>query len=657
MLGYSPSSDLSAAPRDVFKGPSVWHVRVLCLCAMAGLLALDFSTTRLNPAIIYISLLVICLQWGDRKQSWRWGLGIVALTYVGYFFGARGAAVGSKLALLHKYAMLNRTFAACTVCGITFFARNQWGLRRPWVLPAGGAARRYVVALLSDEIRVTGVCFVGALGIFVFDLLSPAHFNLPILYGMLVVLACQAQSRSFVFWFTAALVVFTFVGYFASPGGAGVRENCLTNRALAACAFCAVAVVMRRPPAGAGAAKGTRARPPARRLRILHVISGIHPKSGGPTAALVGFTNAQASLAGDADVRVISTWVSEEEVLTGRRLEGAGVGVTLVGPARGPLRRHSDLRRAVARAVEEADVVHIHGVWEAIQHYAADHARWAGIPYVVRPCGMLDHWSLTQHRFRKAFYLAWRMRDHLNGAAALHLTSKAECEAVENLALPTPLIIEPLGLDLSEFDPLPVAGSFRGRLPVRAGGPIVLFFGRVCAKKGLHVLIPAMARLAEREATLVIAGPVTPEYRSLLGRLIADHQLEGRVHFAGMLTGRDRVAALADADLFVLPSAEENFGIAVAEAMAAGCPVIVSPQVAVAEHVLEWGAGAVAEREPAALARVMDEWLAAPVRRREAGARGRRAVFEHFDWDRIARGWTDHYQHLVAIARRRALAD
>lgn len=661
---HSGRTDTLPEQWDGSRGLSAWQVRAACACLLVGLLALDFETTRLNPSIAYVGLLAICVQWGDRKRIWHWGLAIVGLTYIGYFFGARSATVGSRLELLHKYAMTNRTFAACAILGITVLSRTTTDFAGAW--PGGrgfpqrrGGRSRWIAALISDEISAMGICFVAALAIFVLDLLLPVQYNLPILYGIVVMLASRTQqSRSFVWWFTASLLALTVTGYLAPPAGPELRECYVVNRLLAMSMIATVAIAVRRSRGG-GAARVARPHLPATAAaaaavpRVLHVISGIHPRSGGPTSALAGFSSAQAAVGGD--VSIISTWSTEEEVLVAQRLRAVGVKVRLVGPARGPLMRHPDLTAEVAEAVDQADVIHIHGVWEEIQHFAAGHARRCGIPYIVRPCGMLDHWSLAQHRFRKAIYLAWRMRDDLNGAAALHLTSRAECEAIEPLGLRAPLIIEPLGLDLGEFDPLPAPGSFRGRHPMLGRSPCVLFYGRVCAKKGLHLLIPAMALLAERDAKLVIAGPVDSEYREHLEDLIERQGLRERVMFTGMLTGRDRIAVLADADLFVLPSAEENFGVAVAEAMAARCPVIVSPQVAVAQQVLEWGAGDVAPLDPWALARTIDRWLASPERRREAGLRGSQGVFEHFDWKRIALDWPDHYQHLLSIAQRRGV--
>ena len=109
-----------------------------------------------------------------------------------------------------------------------------------------------------------------------------------------------------------------------------------------------------------------------------------------------------ASMAGK-EVTVLSTWTTEAEVLMAATLRQAGVKVILVGPAHGPFRRHAAVRREVWQAVARADVVHIHGLWEDIQHEAASAAVRLGMPYIMRPCGMLDPWSLARSPGAKTF--------------------------------------------------------------------------------------------------------------------------------------------------------------------------------------------------------------------------------------------------------------
>src|SRR5688572_12894216 len=214
-------------------------------------------------------------------------------------------------------------------------------------------------------------------------------------------------------------------------------------------------------------------------MRILHVLPTIDPVQGGPVSVLAGLAPAQVEAG--LQVSVLATHRGDEDVALAERLRKAGVAVELVGPATGPLRRHPALASSVTAAVGRAEVVHVHALWEEIQHQAARVARRAGVPYLVTPHGMLDPWSLSQSRWKKRLYLAWRLRSNLHNAWAIHFTTKTESDLVAPLRLGPPGFIETLGVDLAEFEQLPPRGSFRERY--RLGDlPLVLFLGRVHPK-------------------------------------------------------------------------------------------------------------------------------------------------------------------------------
>jgi glycosyltransferase involved in cell wall biosynthesis len=384
-------------------------------------------------------------------------------------------------------------------------------------------------------------------------------------------------------------------------------------------------------------------------LRILHVISGLDPENGGPTFALVGLAAAQQRAG--LDVSVMATWQIKSGFPLAERLRAAGVKVELIGQAHGKLSRHPDLAAAVDRAVASADVVHAHALWEEIQHQASRAAQRRGVPYVVTPHGMLAPWSLSQgglvHRLGKSAYLAWRLRKNLDRATAIHFTTPAERDLVAPLRLRTQSLIEPVGIDFSEFETLPERGLFRAKYSQLAGRPMVLFLSRLSPQKGLDVLIPAFARL-EDDAILVLAGPDYDNYHLSVRDWIAQHKLADRVIVTGMLHGRERIEAFRDADLFVLPSHHENFGIVVAEAMAAGTPVVISREVNIWHEVVEAGAGAAVPGGAVdELASELTRWLADDALRTAAGEKARIFAREHYDWQNIANRWVGHYQNLA----------
>ena len=125
------------------------------------------------------------------------------------------------------------------------------------------------------------------------------------------------------------------------------------------------------------------------------------------------------------------------------------------------------------------------------------------------------------------------------------------------------------------------------------------------------------------------------------------HGVRDRVLFTGMLRGRERIEALVDADIFALPSYQENFGIVVAEAMAAGCAVIISDQVNIFGDCLEAKAGAVVPCEIDAVARELKRWMADAAMRQSAGANGRAMAMKRYDAVKIALRWKEHYQNMI----------
>ena len=381
-------------------------------------------------------------------------------------------------------------------------------------------------------------------------------------------------------------------------------------------------------------------------MRVLHVISGLDPQNGGPTTALIGMARAQ--LAAGLDVTILATWKIPDGLPVAATLREGGVKVTHVGPATGKLSRHRELAAETDRAVAGADVVHIHGLWEQVQHEAAAAARRQGVPYVITPHGMLSPWNLSRSRWGKRLFLAWRVRNDLDRAAAIHYTCDVERDLVAPLGIKAPPLVEGLGLDLGEFDALPEPGAFRARWPSLGERPFVLFLGRIDYKKGLDVLIPAFAAANAPDATLVIAGPDRDGYEPVARELVARHGIGDRVLFTGMLRGRERIEAYVDAAIFALTSHQENFGITVIEAIACGCPALISDQVNIHSEVTGAGAGEVIPMGIPQTTAALERWLSDPPRRALAGQRGRAFALARYPWERLAARWVDHYAAIHA---------
>lgn len=306
------------------------------------------------------------------------------------------------------------------------------------------------------------------------------------------------------------------------------------------------------------------------------------------------------------------------------------------------------LGRALDRAVPAVDIVHLHSLYMYHDMAAAAACRRHGVPYVIMPHGALDPFIWHHSRGRKAIFERIFQNRALERAAAIHYTTEDERRLAQPYARNPRAIVVGNGVDPAEFDSLPPPGTFRAMHPEIGDRPIVLFLGRLNFKKGLDLLAPAFGRVlaAGHDAHLVIAGGDEDMAEKTRGWLRDAGALE-RTSFTGMISGAERLAALADASMFVLPSYSENFGIAVAEAMLCRLPVVISDQVNIWEEVAAAGAGLVSGCEVGPVADNIASLLADPVRAHAMGEAGRALVLEKYSWDGIAPALEKAYENVV----------
>ena len=282
------------------------------------------------------------------------------------------------------------------------------------------------------------------------------------------------------------------------------------------------------------------------------------------------------------------------------------------------------LARWLDDTVSTFDLVHLHGVFHAPALHVRRACRAAGVPYVLQPHGQLDPFDLAKHRLQKQLYGPVAVRPLVAGAQVVVCTTDLEAERLVTYGASTPTAVVPLPVSP------PGAGdgpAFRSRHAIPADVPVVLFLSRLDVKKGLDVLVEAMADL---DAWLVVAGSGDPEVAAALDRSLADGALGRRTVRTGFISGSDKADAFAAADVFALPSRNENFGIVVVEAMAAGVPVVVSDETYLHGEIAAAGAGVVCRPEAASCREALEVLVADPARRAEAGGRARVLVEERF---------------------------
>ena len=380
-------------------------------------------------------------------------------------------------------------------------------------------------------------------------------------------------------------------------------------------------------------------------MRILHVISGLRASAGGTVAALTGLALAQKHAG--ADVSIVASFIAPEAA-EADALRQRGLRIHQIGPCRDPMSRHPDIAPMLRRLVGEHDIVHIHGLWEQIQHEAAKASRVANVPYVFSPHGMLDPWSLSQGKWKKKIYLVLRLKRDLNRASAMHYATLAERDLAAPLKLKPQTIVEPFGVDLSEFQSPPSRGSFRDKHSIARDARVVLFLSRLHPKKGLDLLIPAAARVLGKDDRLVLAGRDEDGYQRQVEQMLCDAAMTDRAIFTGWLSRSERLSALTDADLMALPSYQENFGMIAIESLAAGCPILISDQVNLWREIDDAKLGSVVPPRVEPLADAMKKMLDDAALRRDIASRGPSFVQEHFSWPKIAARWLITYESMQA---------
>jgi glycosyltransferase involved in cell wall biosynthesis len=374
-------------------------------------------------------------------------------------------------------------------------------------------------------------------------------------------------------------------------------------------------------------------------MRVLHVIPAVAPRYGGPSTAIWPMTGALK--AAGIDVEIATTDIDGPGRLAREDLPKTAVPVHLFDS---PTQLGTWLRPWAG----EYDLIHSHSLWNRATAVACGAARRAGVPYVVRPCGMLSDYTWRRGRLKKRAYWWAVERQNVRRAAAVHVTSSTEAADARACGVTAPVGIVPLGIEPAGLSTPVRPDWLRAQSgPAAGGGPIVLFLSRLHPKKGVtDFLLPAFARV-RADAFLAIAGGVddsTPGYGQEIERTVRTLGLTDRVALLGPVTPSDRWAAFDGAAVFCLPSRSENFGIVVIEALARGCPVVATEGVDAIDHAVAAGAGWKVPLDVGTVAAALEAALGA----KPSGDRpGIAYVRDRLGWPAIARQIADLYTAAV----------
>lgn len=374
-------------------------------------------------------------------------------------------------------------------------------------------------------------------------------------------------------------------------------------------------------------------------MTVVHVTTACRWMAPGIDAAVTGISAATARVA-DTTVTVLGVVPNRTEWPTGKTRGLERRRIRIVGPRK--LAYAPDLVPTLAGL--RPQVVHQHGAWQYPGGAAARWCRSEGVPFVLSPHGMFSEAGRASRRFRKAAaWLAWQ-RTVTASAQLLHATSPEELLAIRRLGIHVPVALIPLGVTVPKACP-----EKRDGADMRA-----VYLGRIDPLKGLDDLVAAWAAVRPQGWTLTIAGPDLRGYGTRLHRSIEDHGLEDVISIHAPVWGPERDALLDAADLLVLPSYTENFGLVVAEALARATPVIATtgtPWRCLEEEGCGWFAPCGSTGLAAALS------AACGVDRptlRLMGRRGWSLARIRFDWDEVGRQFGTAYRWICGAEVRPA---
>lgn len=376
---------------------------------------------------------------------------------------------------------------------------------------------------------------------------------------------------------------------------------------------------------------------------LAHVIPYLGRDFGGPVMAL-------AAMAAGLSAR------GEEVAIFSTRRAGDGAQIELppacrvVCPAdagRGGLRHSPQLWAELQRAAPR--LIHSHGLWTDVHRCAAAMARRLGVPHVLGPCGMLGAVALQRSRWKKALARRWFQDRALAEAACLLANSVAEAEDIRRYGLTNPVAVIPNPVSGPDAVPDRVSGdAFRQRYALAPRKQLLLFLGRIHPTKGVRRLVEVWHALKSFHAgwQLVIAGPDEGNYRLHVEEDLAKLNCLDTVTFTGPLSEEWKWGALSAAELFVMPSRHENFGIAIAEALLAGVPVVTTtgtPWQSLPEQEAGWHV----DPAPQTLAGALAAAMALDSASRQAMGRHGQLLAGQFSPDAVAGMLTQLYDWLL----------
>ena len=396
-------------------------------------------------------------------------------------------------------------------------------------------------------------------------------------------------------------------------------------------------------------------------MKVLHIIPSVAKVRGGPSKAVIEMVKALQSQ--NVDAEIATTNDNGKDLLdvplgelTDQLEEYGNVPIRFFArfsPNVNAVREFAYSRTLTAwlwQHITDYDIIHVHAIFSYASTIAMVIARIKNLPYINRPLGQLCEWSLQQSKLRKQIYFNIIERSNLLHSQSLHFTAEQEREEFQQLDLNIPNFVLPHGVHIPEL----IANAqdqLRQILQIPDQIPIILFMSRIHPKKGLEYLIPALGKFPDSNFAFVIAGNGESDYIKQIQSLLETHQIRDQTHLVGFVNGELKNLYLQGADLFVLTSHSENFGIAVIESLVAGTPVLITDGVAIAPMVQSHDLGYVTQLDTVAIAATIQEFFEHPQVAKQKGDRAQPYIAENYSWAKIADSLINIYTKNVKYSK------
>ncbi len=383
-------------------------------------------------------------------------------------------------------------------------------------------------------------------------------------------------------------------------------------------------------------------------MKIVHSISNLNFSSGGPVRAIIDLSTKLAERGHEVRIITHADTNAPDEWRSNPAHNPCTIPLGL-SPLRG-LRMTGDQKRKVNEAIGWADVVHAHGIWTPLAKNICAMSRLMGKPYVISLRGMLDDWCMDQRRLKKLIYLKLGGSAMLNNAALIHSTAEGELAQSKKWFPGSEGVVIPNLLNLQPFEQMPDPQLARDTFPMfDTGEPVLLYLSRLHYKKGVEHLIEAVKILRDRGTPhrALIAGDGDKDYESKLKSLTKQHGLEDYISFLGLVVGDEKIALYQAADLFVLPTSQENFGFVIYESLAAGTTVLTTKGVDTWPELESQAQATICEQCGESIADSILKLTSDALSLSEKGQAGRQWIFDQMHPDKIIKRFESFYERAV----------